>query len=111
MPRMRGRICSLWCIALLGVAIAASPLSAAVVQRPAEPQKSARAFPTESVIRADGVLEEPAWSEALPVTQFLQKDPLEGEAATERTEIKILYTKKSIVFAIRCYDSDPSRIL
>src|SRR5258705_11020410 len=101
MPRMPGRICSSSCIALLGAAIAATPLSAAMVQRPAEPQKSARAFPTESVIRADGVLDEPAWSEALPVTQFLQKDPLEGESATERTEIKILNTKKRLVFAIR----------
>ena len=110
MPRMPGRTC-FWCIALAGAAIAAAPLAAAIFQRPVEPQKSARAFPTDSVIRADGVLEEPAWSEALPITEFLQKDPLEGELATERTEIKILYTKKGIVFAIRCFDSDPSRIL
>jgi hypothetical protein len=63
------------------------------------------------VIRVDGVLEEQAWSEVPVVTDFLQKDPREGEPATEQTEVKILYTKKSVVFAIRCYDSEPSRIL
>jgi len=108
---MCGKIRRSWYIALLGAVLAAAPLSAAVLQRPAEPQKSARAFRTDSVIHADGVLEEPAWTEAPTITEFLQKDPLEGEPSTERTEIKILYTKKSIVFAIRCYDSDPSRIL
>src|SRR5262245_15774890 len=107
MPRMRGKTCGPWCIALLVAVVGVAPLSAGVLQRAAQTQKSARAFSTESAIRADGVLEEPAWSEAFPITQFLQKDPLEGEPSTERTEVKILYTKKSIVFAIRCYDSDP----
>ena len=40
-----------------------------------------------------------------------KKDPEEGQPATERTEIRILYTRRSIVFGIRCYDSDASRIL
>src|SRR5207237_3697604 len=86
MPRMPGKICGSWYIALLAAVVAAAPLSAAVLQRPAEPQKSARAFPTNSVIHVDGVLEEPAWTEASSVTEFLQKDPLEGEPTSERTE-------------------------
>jgi hypothetical protein len=85
------------------------PLSAA--QRPADDRKTARAISTETAIRADGRLDEPAWSGAPVIARFLQKDPREGEPATEQTEIRILYTKKGVFFAIRCLDSEPSRIL
>ena len=85
------------------------PVSAA--QRSAEERETARAVPTDTAIRVDGRLDEPAWKAAPAIAQFLQKDPHEGQAATERTEIRILYTKSSIYFAIRCDDSEPSRIL
>ena len=74
-------------------------------------QRTARAVPTAAPIQVDGVLNEPAWSETPALAEFLQKDPREGEPASERTEIRILYTKKSIFFAIRCFDSQPSQIL
>jgi hypothetical protein len=85
------------------------PVSAA--QRSAEERATARAVPTDTAIRVDGRLDEPAWRAAPAIAQFLQKDPQEGQAATERTEIRILYTKSSIYFAIRCDDSEASRIL
>jgi hypothetical protein len=85
------------------------PVSAA--QRTAEERRSARTLYTDTAIEVDGLINEPAWDEAPVITTFLQKDPLEGQPVTERTEIRILYTKKAILFAIRCYDSDPSGIL
>ena len=85
--------------------------AAPIMQKTAEVRKTARAGPTDGAIHVDGVLEESAWSEAPVITKFLQKDPREGEAATEQTEIKILYTKTSLFFGIRCRDSEPSRIL
>lgn len=86
-----------------------TPVSAA--QRAAEERKAARTVPTDAAIRVDGRLDEPAWRAAPVITSFLQKDPREGEPATEQTEIRILYTKRSLLFAIRCHDSEPSRIL
>jgi hypothetical protein len=86
-----------------------TPTSAA--QRPAEERKIARAVPTEIAITVDGRLEESAWSTAPVVARFLQRDPLEGEPATEQTEVRILYTKKGVFFGIRCFDSEASRIL
>jgi hypothetical protein len=89
----------------------ATAASLCAMQRNADTRKVARATATDAAIHIDGVLEEPAWQEAPAVTTFLQKDPLEGEPATEPTEIKILYSKKSVFFAIRCKDSEPSRVL
>jgi hypothetical protein len=99
-------------ITLVALAVATFPLTAAPrVQRAAESRKAVRAVPTSAIIHTDGVFEEPAWSESTPVVELLQKDPEEGQPATERTEVKILYTRRSIVFGIRCYDSEASRIL
>src|SRR2546425_1090644 len=77
----------------------------------AQQQKAGRAVLTDAAIQIDGVLDEPAWAQAPVISEFIQKDPREGEPATEQTEVRILYTKKSIVFGIRCNDSDPARIL
>jgi len=85
------------------------PTSAA--QRTAEDRKTARAIPTETAIRVDGRLDESAWSTAPVVGRFLQKDPREGEPATEETEVRILYTRTGVFFGIRCFDSEPARIL
>ena len=57
------------------------------------------------------MLDEPAWEQAPAISEFIQKDPREGEPATEQTEVRILYTKRSIFFGIRCLDAEPGRIL
>ena len=66
---------------------------------------------TDAAIQVDGVLDEPAWEQAPAISEFIQKDPREGEPATEQTEVRILYTKRSIFFGIRCLDAEPDRIL
>jgi len=96
-------------ILLVLVSYGQMPVCAA--QGTAEGRKTVRAVTTEAAIRVDGVLDEPAWMMAAPITKFLQKDPREGEPATENTEVRILYTKRSLFFAIRCDDSEPARIL
>jgi hypothetical protein len=77
----------------------------------AQELRTSRAISTDAAIQVDGVLDEPAWTQVPLISGFLQKDPREGEPATEQTEIRILYTKKSLFFGIRCYDSEPARVL
>ena len=38
----------------------------------------------------DGRLEDAVWREAEPIGGFVQRDPAEGEPATERTEVRFL---------------------
>jgi len=61
-------------------------------------------------IKVDGVLDEPAWSSAQPATDFRQERPIEGAAASERTEVCVLFDDKNIYFGIRAFDSDVAHI-
>ncbi|MDA2934250.1 carbohydrate binding family 9 domain-containing protein [Acidobacteria bacterium AH-259-D05] len=75
------------------------------------PTKVARAVRIEGTPKIDGDLSESVWELASVVSEFAQRDPQEGEPATERTEVKILYNHKSIFFGVVCYDSEPEKIL
>jgi hypothetical protein len=61
-------------------------------------------------IHIDGHFDEPAWAEAEPITTFTQQRPHEGDPATERTEVRLLYDDDAIYVAARMYDSDPAGI-
>jgi hypothetical protein len=53
----------------------------------------------------DGTLDDPLWQQAAPITNFLQREPYEGQVPTEQTEIRILYAKHEVYFGIACHDS------
>jgi len=55
--------------------------------------------------RLDGTLDDPLWQQARPVTDFKQREPYEGQPATERTEVRVLYSRTEIYFGIVCHDS------
>ena len=57
------------------------------------------------------VLNDAAWSDAVPVSGFLQSTPNEGEPATERTEVRVIFTEDTVYFGVVCYDRDPSLII
>jgi hypothetical protein len=59
----------------------------------------------------DGSLNDPAWASAPPIADLRQKEPLETQPATEKTEIRILYDSRHIYFGIHCYDSNPAGIV
>jgi hypothetical protein len=65
----------------------------------------------EGAVRIDGILDEPAWAEALPAGDFVQHEPLEGEPATEKTEVLLIYDKDNLYVGVRCFDSEPTKIL
>lgn len=72
---------------------------------------SAEATRVDRVPKLDGTLNDPLWQSAKPITEFRQREPHEGETATEKTEVRILYTRHAVYFGILCYDSEPSRII
>jgi hypothetical protein len=61
--------------------------------------------------RIDGHLDDAAWREVAPATEFLQRDPDEGKPATERTELRIVYDASAIYVGVRLYDGEPDRIV
>ena len=56
----------------------------------------------------DGVLDERVWRQAVPITEFVQAEPVEGQPASEKTEVRVLYDDRAIYIGVICYDSDPS---
>ncbi|MEE8177511.1 MAG: hypothetical protein V3T65_05905, partial [Acidobacteriota bacterium] len=68
-------------------------------------KRSITAMRTELPVVLDGIPDEPAWEQAPVSLGFVQKDPLEGEPSTERTEFRILYTATTLYIGIICYDS------
>ena len=61
--------------------------------------------------KMDGTLDDSLWSRATPITEFFQREPYEGQPPTERTEVRILYTKDEVYFGISCHDSQPGKIV
>ena len=66
----------------------------------------------EQAPNLDGnVLDDPAWAAVQPVSGFQQSAPDEGQPATERTEVRVVFTDDTIYFGVVCYDRDPSAII
>ena len=59
----------------------------------------------------DGVLDDPAWLSAPVATDFVQLEPHEGLASTERTEARVLYGEDALYVAFRAFDSRPDSIV
>ena len=76
-----------------------------------EALRSTKAVRVEQAPKLDGTLDDPVWQKATPIGNFLQREPFEGQAPTEKTEVRIIYTKREIYFGITCFDSDPKRII
>jgi hypothetical protein len=58
----------------------------------------------------DGRVSEEVWQQANTFSEFTQQDPIEGAPATERTELRLLFTATHVYVGVICFD-DPSRII
>src|SRR5215510_3197359 len=61
-------------------------------------------------IKIDGRLDEPGWSQATAAIDFRQQEPNEGQPASERTEVRLLFDDKNLYVGVHAFDSEPSRI-
>lgn len=90
-----------------------SPLTAILLLL-ASPQGSpvAQATSAEEPPVLDGdVLGEHVWHVAPPLTTFWQTTPDEGQPSSERTEVRLLYTRDTLYVGVVCHDREPGRIV
>src|SRR4029077_1103146 len=66
---------------------------------------NAAAASVTGTITIDGKLDEAAWAKATPITEFRQQNPREGDAPSQRTEVRVLYDERAIYIGARMYDS------
>jgi hypothetical protein len=102
--RMNGtRTLALGC----ALSIAASSLAAQESSRSIHPRTPpvAQAAVRSGPITMDGALNDAAWQAAMPITTLMQSQPHEGQPASQRTEIRVLYDDDALYIGARVYDS------
>jgi hypothetical protein len=70
-----------------------------------------RVHATRDRLQLDGRLDELAWQRADSIDDFRQREPVEGDAASERTVVRFLSTPQGLWIGVHAYDREPQRIL
>jgi len=101
-------LCSIALTLLLSIT---DPLCAEEAERihPARTITAIRINPQTPKI--DGMLDDEVWHHAPVSGDFLQKDPDEGEPATEKTTVQIVYDDEALYVGVMCYDSEPDEVV
>jgi hypothetical protein len=96
----------LLCHPLVAVAAAQTPSPVPAATHVATATRAAEAPAMDG-----DVLGDPAWSHASPIDTFWQEQPNEGQPASERTEVRVIFTRDTLYIGAVMYDSDPSAII
>lgn len=68
-------------------------------------------LPEGARISLDGRLDEPVWRRIPPATGFIQRDPDIGEPTRNETEARFCYDTENLYVGVRCFDSEPDRVV
>jgi len=98
-----------------GLLLATTPAAAQVVTgalttgqtgTPATAGASVQAVPSTAPPTLDGRLDDAVWQTASKLADFVQRSPVEGEPATEATEVYVAYDSTNLYFAVYAHYSD-----
>ena len=103
---------------LLAVCMA-STLTAQQSQAPAEAGATTTSLPIGVAVAAgvsdppviDGRLDDAAWARAAPMTGFTQREPQDGQPASERTEVRVVFDDEALYVGVWAFDSRPNEIV
>jgi hypothetical protein len=87
-----------------------TPQTPQLAQVTRQPPPEIRAARLEGTLTIDGELREPDWARAQPATGFTQTDPIEGQPATEHTEVRVLIGDDAIYIGARLFDRESGRV-
>jgi hypothetical protein len=87
------------------------PVPPAVLSRDAQGRVTIRSTRLVEPIVVDGRLSETIYREVPSMTGFIQQEPIEGEPATEQTEVWVFHDDDNIYIAARCWDSQPQKMV
>ncbi len=93
------------------VCAASKPETAAPAANHDFSDRIAEAFPLQGDIALDGLLDEPAWQQCVPITELFQQQPAEGEPVSEKTEIRVLYSAQVLYVGVTCFDRAAQKIV
>lgn len=90
---------------------AATAANGPLLVREPDGRTTVRATRISEPLHIDGRLDEAVYREIPPITDFVQQEPVEGAASTEKTEAWILFDDENIYVVCRCWDSHPEAIV
>ena len=61
-------------------------------------------------VHVDGRLDEQAWDQALPIVDFIQKEPTEGVPPSEPMEVRVVYDDNAVYIGARMNNREGLRI-
>ena len=73
-----------------------------------------RIYNTKRIVKApvlDGILTDETWNSVEWAGDFKEFMPDEGGTPKQKTKFKIIYDEKNIYVAVRCYDTEPEKIV
>lgn len=84
--------------------------AAALAQSPAPPAAAARttASHVDAAPRLDGKLDDAVWANAQWITNFTQREPQEGQPATQPTRVAFLFDGNALYIGARMESDDPA---
>ena len=85
------------------------PIPPAVIARDGEGRITVRASRLAEPIVLDGRLDEPVYADVPSIREFVQQEPVEGEPATEETDVWVFFDGRTVFITARCWDSQPER--
>ena len=102
--------CCVWCLSVVDLVAQQTDATGRDLTTAGVPLvRAVRATVAPSV---DGdVLGDPAYDSAMVASGFVQNRPFEAEPASERTEVRIVYTEDTLYFGVICYTADPGTII
>jgi hypothetical protein len=75
-----------------------------------QPRRTVEAHRLHELILVDGILSEAEWQRA-GICDFTQREPIEGAAPTQKTEVWVAYDDEALFVAAQLYDSSPDSIV
>ncbi|MBO6575195.1 MAG: carbohydrate binding family 9 domain-containing protein [Rhodothermales bacterium] len=96
----------------LSLLLMASPARAQMAQGVLddEPPRISAVRAAQGAPRVDGRLDDAVWASAPVATGFRQDFPVDGDPASERTEVRVAYDDQALYVGARLLDSDPDGI-
>ena len=101
----------------IALAIILLAVRSAEAQSLAGPAAGAAVAPSFAAVASDDapgldgvVVGDPVWDAAAPATGFRQTQPDEGAPASERTEVRVVFTESTLYIGVICYDRDAGSI-
>jgi hypothetical protein len=89
----------------------APPLPPSVIARDANGQVTVRATRLDAPLILDGRLDEAVYASTPPFGDFIQQEPREGEAASDRTDVWVFFDDQHVYISARLWMSNPEDLL